>query len=199
MESWPTKKYLDAVERENNLRDAAFLDLPTRIQGLLLAPMTLRHWIILNGIGSPFLVGGLPSLEQLIQFFWVMNPKFTPGRSFRRGRFIASCRSLLYGQAVLSCRALVRDTFQDGPPSSGNGDEAPGYSFAASIIHALASDYGWTEDYILNIPLRRVFQYMKIARMTREIVRGETPRKWNPSERIRLDYIQQARTISSQN
>jgi hypothetical protein len=193
MEAWPTQEFKDAVERENNLRDAAFLNLPTSIQGRLILPMSLRHWVILNGIDSPLLWGGVPGLEQLVQFLWVLNPKFKAGRSFSRGRFIASCRSLLYGQAVLECRKYADETFMDSPPSK-EGRDVPSYSFAASVIYCLASEYRMSKEEALNTPLRQTFQLMKIVRMRNEEANGESPRAWNVlSDKVKREYVRQAR------
>lgn len=193
-----SEAYFSALKRENDVRDAAVLDLPTNIGGKQVVPMTLRHWVILNAIDSPFLkaIGpaNVPTPEQCIQFLWVMNKKFTPGASWRRGRFIASCRNLFYGDVVSGIEKFVSETFQDAPSTDeGSSNAPPQVSFAVAVVSRLASGFGWTEPDIFGMPLVRAFQYMKILTIQAYAARGEKPITWNPSDRIKMKVIRAER------
>jgi hypothetical protein len=167
---------VEAVRRVMDCRDAAFLDFQTMIHGRPVLPLTIRHWIILDAIDDPFLAGRIPQPEEVVRFLWAMNPRFAPGRSFRRWRFINSCKKLPYEPVVLKIRQFVADSFQDRPPSSSGERRLPQMAFAASLVHSIANSYHWPEAAILGLPLGRAFQYLKAIRMS---ANPELP-KWNP-------------------
>lgn len=176
--------YVDAVIRENQIRDAAMLNLNTRICGVEIQQMTLRHWIILDGVDSPLLGNGLPSPLEVKDFLWVMSPKFRPRAYFRRFLFRLSVGRKPYGELVVKLRKFVEDTFQDSPPSSVSNWEAPQVSFAANVIYSIANKFHWTRDVIMNLPLKETFQHMKMIRMANEAACGENPAGFNPSDAL---------------
>src|SRR5436190_23240372 len=66
--------FLEAVQREQFVRDAAFLRLSESVAGFELVPLTLRHYLILRATRNPLLWGGLPSPNQLFNFLWMLAP-----------------------------------------------------------------------------------------------------------------------------
>lgn len=172
-----------ARERESHLRDASYLDLPTVIGTVPIVPMTLRHWVVLDGIDSPFLRRHLPDPHDVPMFLWVLNRKFSAGDSWRRRRFIRSCRSLPFPQAVAAIIGYVNDTFNDSPPTSGNGKGIPCVSFVATVVHRLAFHYHWSEAEILSLPIKRAFQYLKT--ITRQIDRDASEWEGNSVEKLK--------------
>lgn len=191
--------YVDAVERENKIRNAAMLNLNTRICGIEIRQMTLRHWLILDGIDSPIINGRLPDPDSkdIEKFLWVLSPKFTPSKySFAKARLTRHVSKLKYGETVLACRQFIEDTFQDQPPSIGGQDKEwkpPQFSFASSIVRTVCTELHWSRNEILDAPLKELFQYMKISRLIAKAERGETPTAMNPSDRIKWQYIRKVR------
>lgn len=155
----------EAIRRETEVRDAAFLAAPFRICGVEIAPLTGRAFIALEGLESPFLCGGRPTPADVAIFLWVLSPKFVPHNSFSRRRFFRACRKIEFEQAVTEISKLVEDAFQDAPGSGGAQSPARYTSWLADLVDILASEYGWSEDSILDLPLARAFQYLRRIRV----------------------------------
>lgn len=97
--------YKDALEREALVRDASFLPVTERVAGHELVPMTLRHFLILRVMRSPFLFGGTPTPEQLGAFLWLLSPHYSHRLTliarWHRSRIMRKLRKLLLPVAPL--------------------------------------------------------------------------------------------------
>lgn len=160
--------YKEAVEREVRIREESFLPFGEMICGLEVRQMTPRDLLILQGIESPFVVGGAITAEHIVRFLWILSFRFRVVRTWRdkwvRGKFIKRCRRLNVGGVLRRIDEYMTDTFQDAPGGSGRGPVASDWSGIAAIVDQLASAYHWREDDILQIPLKRIFQYGRIMR-----------------------------------
>lgn len=186
--------YVDAVKRENDVRDAAMLNLNTRICGVEIKQMTLRHWIILDGIDSPLICGINPEPVDVIKFLWVLSPEFRIKSPLRQFLFSRRHQKVKYGDAVVAIRKFVEETFQDRPPNSGDDKWTPPQaSFAASIIYSIASKFHWTRESILDMPIKEIFQHMKLIRMSSDIANGEKAVGWNESDLILIRFRRKVR------
>lgn len=54
----------------------------------------------------------------------------------------------------------LRRAFRDPPPVPGAGKDIS-TCYTASVIHKLAKAYGWDEPTILDMPMTRIYQYLK--------------------------------------
>lgn len=174
---------LEAVRAVDDSRTASFLTTPEIICGIKVLPMTLSHWVVLDGIDSPFLAGRMPKLHDVPMFLWAIHPRFTPGNSWRRRRFIKACGALDFPRVVVACERYCAATFMDSPPSSGGGNSLPYFAFAANIVAQLAHNFHWSEAEIMRIPLKRCFQYLKCIRMYKD---PDAPR-FNPFDKLIRD------------
>jgi hypothetical protein len=87
---------------------------------------------------------------------------------------------------VLACREYVKETFQDAPPSSSRAQLDPQFwGDAVALCAVLGREFGWTEDYVLAMPLKRIFQYLK------EIghAHGAKVPLCNPSDAVKADWL----------
>lgn len=169
-----------AVKRENDVRDAAFLDLTANICGIEIRQMTARDLLILDGIDNPILSGGLPSPAQLAHFLWLLSPEYRERSPFRRYLFARRVRKLPYIDAVKECIRYVDLTFQDSPGGSATMTR-PFAGWCAHLIDGIAQGgYGWSEYSILNMPLKRTFQYLKCIRRRLD----PDYRPHNPSDKV---------------
>lgn len=205
-------EYAAAVKKENDVRDAAFLDLPADICGVKIRQMTAWHWVVLAGIDSPFLRSGvfMPEPEQVLMFLWVMSPMFerlskavlqnTAVGRWRQRRFIRRYKHLDYKRCVDGICAFVKDTFQDCPEGGEENDKrkAPNISFAAGVVHAIACEYGWNERDIVQMPLKRVFQYLNMIDALNRARNGEEPSWVNPSDSVKYKIIREERARRQQ-
>ena len=180
--------YREAVERENSVRDAAFLDLPEFICGTQVNQITPQHFLILDGIGSPFVSGGTPTAEDVVKFLWILSPEFCRPTSIwnriRRWRFTVSCRNIDFFKAIGAIVRFIRETFHDSPGGTGPRS-APIASCVAGPVHVLANKYGWSEAEILNLPYKRIFQYFRLI----QIQANPKVITFNSSDHVRAKWL----------
>jgi hypothetical protein len=181
---FPAAEYRAAVVKETVARDFAFLGVSEDVCGVAVRPMTLRDFIRLDGIESPFVRGGLPSPNDIVLFLWLQSKQFKPS-AFALWRFSRRCRNLNYVETVKAITAFIDDALMDAPGGSGKSGESF-YSMAAGLVDWLASNYGWSEEAILDCPLKRLFQYVNAS------VKRKNPKAilFNPlSGKVRRDYL----------
>ena len=92
-----------------------------------------------------------------------------------------------FGEACAKIESIIADSFADtlgGKPAGQN--DASYYSWIAAIVDTLASEYGWSEEQILNIPLTRVWQYLRIIKL-RTSVKNEP--MFNRSDKVRGAWL----------
>ena len=119
--------YREAVEREQEIRETAFLDLTHFICGVEVVPLTPRKFLFLSLCKSPFVTGDVPTAAEVMQFLWVISPKFKAGNDWStrraRDRFIRRHASLPYSQCVNEILQFIDEAFTDKP--SGGGKSEP--------------------------------------------------------------------------
>lgn len=171
----------EAVKRETDARDAAFLDLTTGICGVQIRQMTPEDLLILDGLDNPMVQGGPILPNKLAEFLWRMSPQSTkPFHTIRRFFFYQLVRMKNYHKSVESVRKYIEVTFQDSPSGGSGGKVRPYAGWLAQMVSHLAREFGWSEKQILRTPLRRLFQYEKC------IIRWNDPEApmINPSDRL---------------
>lgn len=208
-------RYDAAVKRENEIRNAAFLNLSHDICGCRVMQITLWHWIILDGIDAPFINGfninNPPSPEAVLVFLWVLSKEFyflnriglRTGRiiEWRKRKFAKRFRKLDYAKVVALCMEFVHDTFQDtlGGDDGDKYNKAPHWSYPAAIIHVIASKYGWDEETILRRPLKTLLQLQKIIDAMRQAEAGNRPILFNASDAVKRAEIAEIREQRERN
>lgn len=204
--------FLEAVEKEQLIRDASFLPVVENVNGFEVLPMRLWHYIALRACRSPMLPPfRTPSPEQLAGFLWLLNPEYSTDAGDRK-RFMKRCRRFAaqtppwffqYGykertakalacmaDTLIAARNYVNETMQDKPGRVvGSVGGVEQYSDGASICGRLAREYGWSEYETLEMPLKRIFQYLKEIRDYEYASRGQTAPLGSPSEEIVADYL----------
>jgi hypothetical protein len=206
--------YRQAAEDEMRIRHAAFLPITEDIGGFAVAQMSLRQYLLLRNLQSPLLFGGTPLPHDLVRFLWILSPQFTPRFSLAKWRFLRRCRKFMppairlyhserkavrfmarYQRALIAAAELVQgirqyiaDTFMDKPLGvESHGEDKLYFADAICICTAFAREYGWSESAILDMPLKRVFQYlneMKRARL------GDKAKLFNPSDRKITEWLE---------
>jgi hypothetical protein len=157
---------------EDAWRDRAFIDANDKICGVEVRLITLRMFIELNISRNPFLVGGTVGREHVAAFFWRLSPQYlrpseypdtAAGEPTPRERFVEMLIATVpFRRSVRAINRFLNRMLIDKPPSSGSATDAKAdTSFAASAVHQLAAAYGWDEDKILDMPMPRMFQYLR--------------------------------------
>lgn len=87
-----------------------------------------------------------------------------------------------------AARAYIIETMQDRPPvqkSMSNGHEVDYYSDPAYFCACFGREFGWCQEEVLNMPLKRLFQYLNEMKK----YHGSPVPLCNPSDSIRADWM----------
>ncbi len=157
---FPKAEYVAAVERETATRTLAFADVPELVCGLPVRALMLQDVVVLDGVGSPFICGGVPSDEDIIIFLWLQSNEYCASQR-KLKRFARRHRHLKYLTAVKAISAYVDEAYADAPKPDGGKESLPYCGWPAHLVDLFGREYGWSESDTLKCPLKRVFQYRK--------------------------------------
>lgn len=177
--------YRRAVEAETRIRESAYLDCPETICGIEVLPLSIRHLVILDYLGSPFVSGGQADAGDVAQFLWIVSPLFEWNAKEKRDKFTRGLRRLRFHDANQQIADYVAAAFADAPGNSGKNEVAY-VAWPAHLVHLFASEYGWDEKKVLGLPFRRAWQYWRC------IAREHDPKRilFNPlSDRVKSDWL----------
>ena len=159
--------YAEAIAQESFLRNASFIPVNESICGVEVSPLTVEHLAILQGIGSPFVCGGIPQPADAVSLLCVISPMAGKPKTFKRWKFIRQCRRLKYAitsdppsfPVLDAISEYFRDAWDDAPKSKNGKAQVHYYSLCASLVGLIAREYHWSEASILTLPLKRLWQY----------------------------------------
>lgn len=179
-----SRKYVAAVEKEQAIRDSAFISNIDVIGNTTVHALTPKLFTTLTLMKSPLVMGGEINSESILVFLWTVKVKIP--EDDRQKFFEETILNQDFEQIVTDIGTYFEDAFQDIPPAKSEGSNVPYYSSLAVIVDYFASEYGWTEDSIINMPYKRLFQYMKL------IGKKNDPSKamFNKSDNIKSQMIQ---------
>lgn len=170
----------EAIAQEQLVRDASFLELREQVCGFDVDPLTLRHVLTLESIASPLLCGGQSYPHDFAAFLMLVKPC----KGFERWNLLRKFGRIKYQEAFDSISNFICEATQDAIGGSIIGEQISYYSFGASIVDCLSREYGWSESSILDMPVKRIFQYMKIIAR-----RGGETILFNPSDKVRGQWL----------
>lgn len=202
--------YAEAVARENEGFDVAWLGLPDLVAGVSILPLCCQHLLWLELVKSPFLlkikaehlVAKRDIVEDVGRYLWITSPEFEPLNREHKAAYVDQSLValgaevlahpqtgwLLHFQAILD---HVAAAFADAPTGH-SGDSHRYYSYAASIADFYGTNYHLPPQEAMKQPLAITWQLMRCRR------RALDP-KYSPalsSEELLSDYL---RKINSQN
>jgi hypothetical protein len=179
----------EAREADRRALQLSLVGTPELIGKSWVMPMTLDRLLILEAIDHPFLTGNPAGREAVINFLWIMSPDFVAGKPRATKRFFRRFWFRRVDPAPLM-EYLGREF--DG---EGKGDgKPPDPSWVAKLVDVMASEYGWSEAEIFQIPLKRIFRYaeaMVARRDDRGSVQFTTPR----ADSVRNEYLRELASI----
>jgi hypothetical protein len=180
-------KYLAALDRESFIRSAAFIDWPERICGLQVRPLTFGQIIRLELLSSPFVSGGMPTPDDVRTALWILSVDYSPRSNWRKLVFHLRLSNVGYGDAVTGIREHIDEAFMDAPPAPKHASGPPYCSQAAHIVDTFADEYGWSIEYVLNVPVKALFQLLK-RQMKRVNPKAIV---FNPSDSVRAELLRE--------
>jgi hypothetical protein len=136
---------------------------PATGRKLIVRPLSLRMFTQLCAVRSPFLMGGSIRAEHVAQILWRISPSYSPTDKESRLAFLASIAHLPFSGTVRAINRYLDLMLFDRPatsPARGKG-HGPDTSFAASIVHEMASAYGWSSETTMDVPLPQLFQLLR--------------------------------------
>lgn len=145
--------YREAVQKEGEIRVAAFVSPSTSICGIPIRQMTPMDFINLNGIESPMLYGTDFSRKDITRFLRLLSAKPIKPNWLSNYRFGKRCRRINLDEAKASIDKYLERTFFDSPSTSA-GAHVSFASWCAHLIDLIASEYGWPMDDIMRCPFR---------------------------------------------
>jgi hypothetical protein len=191
--------YAEAVEKQNLHRDLAFLGVPEILCGLAVAPLTFRHLLWLQFIGSPFVGAGDYNVKTLhlgvAGFFKTIAPigkpsfQLTPFDHKEQAdlkTFMLAVGKIKAPDALAGIREFVADAFMDAP--AGKADKAKGesyFSVGAALTHRLAKQYAGLNPNpavypsAVDVPLKAGFQFLKLITRDEAAAAGKRPTLFN--------------------
>lgn len=156
-------EYVEACQKQDRLRDFAFLELEAVLCGHVVKPMTARHLALLTHCGNGFVTGGDVLPEHIPQFIYVLQGGSLADEKAMR-RFAVDFGWRNFKTCCDEIEAFVNATFLDSPEGGGKRGETFN-SWLASLVDVLAREYGWQQREVLDLPIACVFQYLRVIRM----------------------------------
>ena len=176
--------YAEAANREQVNRDMAFMPAPLPVCGVAVRHMNARHHIMLCGCRNRFITGGSIRPEDVAMWLWFLSPGYTTEAGFREAFIAEKVRPLDFAEVSRAIIEYREQVYQDWPASDGLARKlyvAP----VATMVDLLAHEYGWSDESILEMPLARIFQYVRRINMRRDP--GAV--MFNPSDRLMSEYL----------
>ena len=177
---------LKAQSSQFTTRENSLLDLTYDLCGVKVRTMTIRDYVLLDKIGSPFLYRKEPSVDELGLFLWMLSPQFikwVDGKGWRGWMpMLQPLAALFYGSKVrrmfgenppvtteplvVECFKYIDTMFLDSPPSVANGSESC-LSYLTGWFDSLQSEYRFTKDEVWTTGLPELFQRLNAIRQRR--------------------------------
>lgn len=111
----------------------------------------------------------------ILAFLWIVSEDYKPANKEAFDEFVKKhCDTLDFVKAIKEISDYLEAAFLD--VNSSGGGESNGkhkkqyYSWISVYIDLLASQYGWTRHYIMELPLTEIMQY---SRLIEERLSGE--------------------------
>jgi len=210
MPNW-TAEYDAAVERQNLIRDLAFAGdserpIPESIAGFDVMPLTMRHFVNLRLIGSPFICGGKPTPNDAIAFLWQLNPEYSIANRQGKELFRRRCerefvvqkepwlhlpvlmqswakravgRLQRYADVLIGIGQYLEEALIDAPGGGSAESRVSFYSDAAGYCDRFSAEYGWSVERSMTVPFKIAFQLSKPIDARRRIEAKQQPMFFN--------------------
>lgn len=197
--------YREAIAAEAEIREGAFLEAPEFICGVEVKALTLLHVLRLSAIRSQFVgKGKLNAAYYAAIYVWALSPQYEAALCARkriepwaprlaqwlfnrvRRRFVRRLRRLSYVKLLQGIKAYSDEAHQDGPESvKGEGFAPSYYSGPTGVVARLAREFHWSEADVLNMPLKRLFQYTRWLTLQND----SKAVLFNPSDKVRGEFL----------
>ena len=182
------RQWREAQEDEQSRRAASLLGscyADHELDGMRLPPLRLRHYAMLESIGFKWSANEWKTIDYC-RIWLIWHDAVGPNVGlFRKWRVLRSFRKRPLTATRLLHEALMVE-FCDCPPSPSRPDaSAPITSMSGCLVDLLCSEYGWSIEYALNLPMRLVWQLVRAIMKRRD---PDVP-IGNQSDRILSEWL----------
>ena len=149
----------EARNRDAEAGNLAFVELnEERIGDFPAVLLTIERYLLLQQAGV--FDGSCGEGKAVLLFLFIVSPDFAAKP--KKGRaFFRKHRKIDQEAHAAAIQDYVSRSFGE-QSSSGQSSRS---SWVASIVDAIASEYGWTEQAILKTPIQRLMRYVSSIRM----------------------------------
>ena len=174
--------------KDREARICALLGVCEDCAGLPADPLTFRKLLLLEYADNKFITGGEVTPQDVIQLLWVVSPQYSKSQKSARA-FSQKIGGMEMEATVESIIEWVTGQLRDLPKGKATG-EVSGRVWLAQYVDIFASEYGWTDEKIMDTPLLRLGAYKSeiVARLS-----GETYKEPSAAneDRIKGDWLRE--------
>ena len=177
-------------EAENRYRESgfeAFSGVEPSICGTVeVLPLTPQMFLELEGCENAFLFNRPIKPADILQFLWRVSPVFSRTDNEKQSDFNKAAGGLLnYEDAIQEICEYILRAFAN-KPDYGTLNAQSVAAWPSYLVDIFATNYHWTEQEVLNLPYRRLWQYY-----TRIIERKDPDFNERPPEvrRLMADFL----------
>lgn len=153
----------EAVEKYRAEAFEAYAGVEPKIcRAVEIRPLTPRMFMDLEGGECGFVaqVGRKVDESDVGVLLWRCSPFYERGNEDLRRFFQANLVWMPFEDARDEIFEYLRRSLAGMPLWKGKVGATPGVGqWQSRVVHMFAKEYGWTEDYVLDLPLRRLWQY----------------------------------------
>lgn len=153
----------EAVEKYRAEAHEAFAGIEPKILGAVdVRPLTARMFMDLEGGECAFVARVDREVDEsdVGVLLWRCSPFYVRGDDNLRRFFQANLVWMPFDEAKAAIFEYLRRSLAGMPLWRGKLRATPGVGqWQSRLVHMFAKEYGWSEDYILDLPLRRLWQY----------------------------------------
>lgn len=146
----------EAIEREEQTREAPFLNIPFPIAGLSVPPLTLRQFLKLRLMGNPFVCGGDPTAGDVAAFLYVVT-----NQTGERSEFARSIAGEDFLKACEDIQQYKEESFFDRGAITG-AENRSYWSEPADLVDLFGREYGWDLATVMDTPIAVILQLTKV-------------------------------------
>lgn len=153
----------EALQRERELRELAFLGATEPIAGVPVIPLTLERLNLLMVSRNAYVTGGEPSAGHVAHFLWIVSRAFKPHDLQKRDVFIRSIAQIPLELADAGIRSYLEAALMDfvAGADAGGASSTPVVCWLAALVDTIAREYHWSRQEILTTPLAELAQYLR--------------------------------------
>lgn len=139
----------------------AFLDIEPSLCGVDVMPFTPQMYIELMFAKNRCFVGdGYPGAAEIVQFLWRISTKFERDNPEKKSLFTKCISHLIFEDIYPAIVDYTNRSWSGMPAWDGTQKRVSMGVWPSRIVHTIANEYSWSEKEILNLPFRRLWQYI---------------------------------------